>query len=254
MNNNIIFFKEAFKDTLKNEGGIIDLKNDQGQLTYKGISQYYNPKWDGWKIIQEVIKDYNLDDKNDRRIVNSILGKNETLNNKVSKMYFNSFWKKNCSKIKQSNLANSLFDFSVNAGPKRSTKILQKIIYGIYNNINNVFVDGIIGPHTLNKIEDYINKYSEMYLIMTFALKRIEFYIERVTLKPKQKSFLFGWINRVLNTINKSYNLSLYKGLETQDTKDSINILIQINDFVLESKDDFNKKNKIYDKLNEILG
>ncbi len=75
----------------------------------------------------------------------------------------------------------SVFDMQINSG-SNAIKILQKLV--------GTKQDGIIGPKTLQALEDNtvsVNEYAEA---------RIEYYNKVVKNSPEKKKFLSGWTNR----------------------------------------------------------
>ena len=63
-------FTPAFTLSKINEGGWVNDPNDIGGETYRGISRKFNPKWNGWSVIDEMkkkglIKKNYTDSKND---------------------------------------------------------------------------------------------------------------------------------------------------------------------------------------------
>jgi len=244
------FFKEIVNETIIFEGGIVNNKDDIGKLTYKGISRVYNTKWEGWKIIDKVIVGKNLQNKDVRKEVNIILGKNEELLQMIIALYYSNFWKKNCDKLVNFNLSSALFDFGVNAGVGRAAKILQEIV--------GTKSDGAIGPNSLKCINAYIMEKGEMDLILEFTFERIKFYLERVILKPKQITFIYGWCLRVINLFNKFYDLDNMDEnyLELSDKYNSVLITNKLRQLKVLSallnkcKVNYKEKNNIIPLLN----
>lgn len=140
-------FLKSWEITSENEGWYSNDKEDPGKETYRGISRRYHPNWDGWQIVDEC-KQYN-----DFRLK---LKFNEKLNNMVTKFYIINFWNviKGDDIIPQQ-IANKLFDLSVNIDCPPAIKYMQKALL-----LEDI--DGIVGPETLRVInlcstEDKIN-------------------------------------------------------------------------------------------------
>lgn len=168
-------FTPAFEKMIKHEGGFIltDVSNDLGGQTYAGISRKYHPNWEGWQFI----------DRNDTD--------NPQLTQKVRDFYKSNFWNScKADKIKNQKIAESIFDFSVNAGSKTSAKLAQLVV--------DATPDGIIGPKTLERINDA----DEELFISKFALAKVARYAEICKRNPTQKKFLLGWINRTLGELS----------------------------------------------------
>lgn len=247
------FFEQVFNETLRFEGGIVNDKNDIGKLTYKGISKYFNPKWDGWELIDPVLVGYDLENKEHRTTINKKLSEDKNLEKRIMNFYFNSFWKGILDKIKYANLSSNLFDFSVNSGIGRSTRFLQEILA--------VKVDGDLGPATRAAIDAYVLKNSEMDLLIRLNLERCKFYLSRVELKPKQAAFLYGWLLRTITLHKKFYNLDLMdkEYIEQFNAANSIEItkslkkLIEINGILEECKLNFNNKSTLQTTISNII-
>lgn len=77
----------------------------------------------------------------------------------------------------------SVIDMAYNAGPTTAIKLLQAAI--------GAAADGKIGPQTRRMYEDYIDRYGEDQLMVTFTLKRKDYY--RSLNNPK---YIRGWIRR----------------------------------------------------------
>ena len=51
-------YVRALSFTSSAEGAFANRKADKGGITYKGISQVYNPKWAGWNVINRYLDKY----------------------------------------------------------------------------------------------------------------------------------------------------------------------------------------------------
>jgi lysozyme family protein len=155
-----ILFTKCIKVVLDNEGGYVWHPNDPGGETNMGIAKLFYP---------------NLDIKN--------LTKEQAIN-----IYFRDYWKNmHLDKIHNDDLVLQVFDFGINAGTKRSIKILQGMV--------GVDVDGVIGPVT-----SYFVNYYSGNTVEEFKEKRREYYRSLVDRRPSMKVFLNGWLHRVNNT------------------------------------------------------
>lgn len=161
-------FLPAFDRMLANEGGfkLTDIKGDKGGQTYAGIARNRNGRWAGWSFIDrgeipptQMVRDF----------------------------YRANFWDAvKGDYILHQSVAESLFDFAVNAGAKTAIKLAQ-IVGGVAS-------DGDIGPRTL----EALNVLDEGAFRIAYALAKIARYRDIVMKDRSQGKFLLGWINRTL--------------------------------------------------------
>ncbi len=174
-------FKKAYNITSIHEGGYANVTGDYGGETYKGISRRYHPGWDGWIIIDSV--------KASRDLKRNEFIKDKYLDKLVEGFYELKFWRKyGCHLIADQKIANFVYDYSVLAGVRGSTT-LQKALNDLGQ---NVVVDGQIGPQTATAII----RVNRDLLLNTMIQRRVNYHKRRVNIKPSQKKFLNGWINR----------------------------------------------------------
>ncbi len=84
-----------------------------------------------------------------------------------------------------------MFDFGVNSGPRNAIKILQRSLNRYTNNA--IDVDGVLGPQTMNKI----NNTNPKILVDSMLKERNIFYNKLISLNPSQEVFRKGWFNRL---------------------------------------------------------
>jgi len=143
-------FQQAFKITiLGNEGGYNTGIGEKE--TYMGIDRGANPTWNGWINI-DVIK------KNNPRLttskINLLLSQNISLQSSIEKFYKTNYWDTvNLDNVKDQQLANNLFDCSVNQGEGTARRIMQTacnyVLRAVKVAIKPLIVDGKIGKLTL---------------------------------------------------------------------------------------------------------
>lgn len=164
-------FEPAFQRTLRAEGGLklTDVKGDRGGQTYAGISRVAHPKWQGWAWI----------DRGDTPPTDM-----------VRDFYRAEFWEPlQCSRMPQE-IAEDIYDFAVNTGPRVSVKLAQAVA--------GVIPDGIVGPKTIEALE----RIDSALFKALFALAKIARYRDIVTRDRSQGKFLLGWINRTLGALS----------------------------------------------------
>lgn len=164
-------FVPAFERMIQNEGGfkLVNIQADRGGQTYAGIARNYHPKWPGWGYIDS----------------GDLL--NPALSDLVEDFYRTQFWDKLAGdRITSQIVAESIFDFGVNAGPATAAKLAQ-IVAG-------TLPDGSIGPVTLEKL----NAMEPAQFALKYALAKIARYAEICNKDRTQSKFLLGWINRTM--------------------------------------------------------
>jgi len=189
-------FEEAFRHTLKNEGGYANDPDDSGGETYKGISRVHHPKWSGWGLIDG------------QRQINGfpdILEDDLALDHKVQSFYKPKFW----DKIKGDDLnsqviANELFDTAVIMSPRRATMFLQDCLNMLNNRATlyaDIEIDGGMGPTTLATLTAYLEVRSEGLLFTYLNLAQAEYFLGRIREREKNEKYARGWIeNRIAIT------------------------------------------------------
>lgn len=93
------------------------------------------------------------------------------------------------SHIKDWRLQHQLVDFGVNSGPVVAIRNLQQVV--------GVEVDGILGPKTLERVNDLDPKVvgNELAKLRCLLLAKI------CVKNPSQLRFLVGWLNRALEFV-----------------------------------------------------
>lgn len=163
-------FDAAFERMIMNEGGyrLTNVANDRGGQTYAGIARNFHPNWAGWRYI----------DAND-------LG-NLDLSRLVREFYKEQFWDKvSGDAIERPAIAETIFDFAVNAGVSTAVKLAQIVV--------EAMPDGRIGPATLAKL----NAMDDTF-VLRYALAKVARYAQICNKDRTQSKFLLGWINRTI--------------------------------------------------------
>jgi lysozyme family protein len=174
-------FASAFAATMKAEGGYVNDPQDPGGETYKGIARKMNSKWDGWVLIDIAKKERNFP---------ANLDSNISLQDRIKSFYEINYWDKiRGDDITNQYIAESIFDFAVNAGPITSSKLAQITV--------NEEPDGTIGPVTLNKI----NADDPRAFLSLFALHKIARYVSICEKRQDSKKFFYGWIKRTVEAL-----------------------------------------------------
>ena len=145
---------------LRNEGGYINHPNDPGGETNFGIAKKFYPNED--------IKNMTIP--------------------RATYLYYRDYWlPMNLKGFKNEELVLQVFDFGINAGIRRSIKLLQRLV--------GVIDDGFVGPITTKIIND-----QDSDIVKKFKNRRRIYYMNLAAQKPKLEVFLRGWLRRVDNT------------------------------------------------------
>jgi len=178
-------FNQAYAITMNNEGGYANDSNDHGGETWRGIARNFWPSWQGWLIVDSI-------KSQDPASLNNALGVNEQLEQFVLAFYKVEFW--DClslSQLDNQQIANQLFDISVNMGTGTAAKILQEAI-NIYTN-NALTIDEKVGPLTIAAA----SKLDVESLFNSINNLRKERYEEIIANNPSQAVFRNSWFSRI---------------------------------------------------------
>lgn len=164
-------FEPAFELMIKDEGGYIlhDVEGDTGGMTYAGIARNKNPQWSGWPLVDK------------KEFGGSLTGM-------VREFYRTEFWDKmRGNEITNQEVANTIFNFGVNAGMGMAIKLAQLVV--------GATPDGGIGAKTVEKLNLITDG---QQFKQAYALAKIARYAEICNKNRTQSKFLLGWINRTL--------------------------------------------------------
>lgn len=151
---------------IKWEGGYVDIKEDRGGVTNKGVTMATFCSVYGKSKTKQDLK--NITDEQWNYIFKKL------------------FWDKcRCGDIADQSVANIIADYAWMSGVSRAIKDVQKIV--------GVTPDGICGAQTIGAV----NKGAPNDLFNKIKARRIQFYNNIVKANPSQSKFLKGWTNRV---------------------------------------------------------
>ncbi len=160
-------FIDAKKKTDILEGGYADIKGDPGGKTMYGITEKVARSW-GWQGEMKNLP---------RSLAN--------------KIYKKSYWDAcRCDKMKWQEVAEQVYDHSVNCGFKTACKVLQKALnkYGL-----SIKVDGAVGKNTIKALNAVRHK---AYFLSRLIDERELYYDRLVFLKPYRIKFIKSWRRR----------------------------------------------------------
>ncbi len=171
-------FTNAFQLVIAHEGGYGNDPDDPGGETYKGVARKIFSKWDGWIKI-DILKRQTGFPAN--------LDKDIDLQQDVIDFYRVNFWDKmNGDSIANQKIAESIFDFGVNAGVGTSVSLAQIVV--------QTEPDGVIGPQTIKAINEFVPE----HFIAAFTVAKIARYISIVKKRPTSRKYFYGWICRAM--------------------------------------------------------
>ena len=186
-------FEKAFSLTSSHEGGYVFDKDDAGGETYRGIARRYNPSWKGWRIIDQ-IKTTNTSK------LSAALDKNNDLQTHVATFYKRAYWDRFWGdNVPEQDIANELFDTSVNMGVKRAVRYLQEgvnLLNRNQKNYNDIEEDGYFGRGTLKAISEYLEIDDTKTLLKIMNTLQGMHYIDYMRKNPKQEKYARGWLKR----------------------------------------------------------
>lgn len=170
-------FVPALKKTLTHEGGYVNNAEDSGGETYYGISRKNYPNWAGWAPIDiEIDPPYSL----------------------LEDFYRREFWDAlHLDKVSDQSIAERLFDLAVNMGRKTPVYFIQNILNLLSNDGSVIAVDGVLGNATVTALNECIKLRGAKQFLVFLKGYAFKHYIGIVNNRPKDKVFLWGWINRL---------------------------------------------------------
>ena len=166
-------FNFAFDKMIRNEGGfkLTNIAGDRGGQTYAGIARNAHPDWPGWRFVD-------AGDLTQVELTQSV------------RDFYRQFWNRiGGDAITHQTIAETLFDFAVNAGSGTAAKLAQIVV--------GVVPDGGIGPKTLAAL----NGCDPELFALKYALAKVSRYAEICNRDRTRSKFLLGWINRTLKEL-----------------------------------------------------
>lgn len=194
-------FVEAFEISKRNEGGYVNDPADTGGETYRGISRVFEPKWEGWKLVDELKK------KNGGTLKTFYV--NDELDKLAHPFYKKKYWNGiSADTIKTQAVANQLYDHTLSGLP-RTVQMIKDILNKSFKAkfpLNNKMTPEVIAY--LNSVDQktFFNIFKEYRKAMfTYSAAQLpkdhslyEFFY-KFNKKPKATNikYLKGWLYRV---------------------------------------------------------
>jgi lysozyme family protein len=197
-------FKQSLKLVLENEGIFTYDKDDTGGMTYKGISRNNWKFWKGWQTVDNVISQKRIKHftSNECRKIEESLNTNTQLQLYVADFYESKFWNKIMgSDIISQSFADSFFDYAVNSGVKKPSKMVQTIV--------GCKADGWIGKVSIKHLNSFYITSPAQRFHLEFLVKKIERYLNITKRRPRNIKYLFGWISRSFEPVEKMIDIQL---------------------------------------------
>lgn len=182
-------FKECFEWTVGKEGGFVYNIDGNNLYTLFGITQKYNPNWEGWDKVTKTIKNHPNDYK-------EILDKDSELKSLAMKRYRNKYWETLWEEL-PIRFGLVFFDMRVQHG-RRLDKEVQKLIkrkmpkeVSEYESGGRRFVDSYYGKVTQKYLLKMLEQYGEMEILFQLLLERLDLFVDWSEYKNK-KHLYFG--------------------------------------------------------------
>jgi lysozyme family protein len=171
-------FTNAFQLMIAHEGGYVNDPDDPGGETYKGVARKIHSKWSGWTTVDMLKRQPGFP---------SNLDKDAELQEAIADFYRVTFWDKmKGDDISNQSVANSIFDFGVNAGMGTSASLAQMVI--------GAQTDGVIGPKSIAEL----NAFNSEHFLAAFTVAKIARYVSIVKKRPTSRKYFYGWVLRAL--------------------------------------------------------
>ncbi|OFX57451.1 MAG: N-acetylmuramidase [Bacteroidetes bacterium GWB2_41_8] len=171
-------FTNAFQLMIAHEGGYVNDPDDPGGETYKGVARKIHSKWNGWTTVDMLKRQSGFP---------ANLDKDAELQEVIADFYRVTFWDKmKGDEIIDQSVANSIFDFGVNAGMGTSASLAQMVI--------GAQTDGVIGPKSIAEL----NAFNAEHFLAAFTVAKIARYVSIVKKRPTSRKYFYGWVLRAL--------------------------------------------------------
>lgn len=174
----------------KYEGGYSNDPHDKGGETYKGISREYNPQWGGWDVIDSLRDDENFP---------LCLEWNNYLQVDVKEFYKNNYFHNFYGNKILDNVAEELFDITINFGLKTGIELFQCALNILNDNQRlylDIEVDGICGHQTYEAFLSCIALRGSGLLVKVLNIYQGSHYIQLMERNGANERWI-GWFNRV---------------------------------------------------------
>lgn len=166
---------EMLDDILRHEGGLSNHANDRGSWTKFGVTIGALSRWLGRAATVDEIKGLTV----------------ET----AREIFETTYYRAPRIDSLPERIQPVLFDISVNSGPRRAIKMLQRVCQEAGYSPNGI--DGVVGPGT-RKAAVAADEAMGDWLVAAICQERQDFYDAIVENDPSQQVFAKGWRNRAM--------------------------------------------------------
>lgn len=190
----IDYYVLAYDATMENEGRGKRTKNklDPGGETYSGISRVHHPRWSGWPLIDQWIREGKPIDV-------------DRLEPMVREFYRNKFWHPiagdQLAELSPA-IALKVFDVGVNVNTVRASEWLQLALNLLNRNqllYKDLLVDGDIGFRTIGTLRVALAQHpptkevTEKRIIKIISSRYNDLWFDRMTKFPEREEFRGIW-------------------------------------------------------------
>lgn len=161
-------FEKSLTEVLQHEGSYVNDPQDPGGRTNLGVTQAVYEAWVGHKVTEQIM----------RKLTPAL----------VRPLYKKKYWDVVRADELPIGIDLHVFDFAVNAGPKRAVRLLQRAI-----GLPVEQQDGVAGPRTVAATVEYGKAHGLRNLIQKYDDAREAYYRQL----PHFPRFGRGWLRRV---------------------------------------------------------
>ena len=178
----------ALERVLEHEGGFVNDPDDPGGATNYGISLRFLRDEASGDPLLKALYDFDNDGEIDADDIAELSIED------AAQIYKRAFWDRYDYGSLPSIVAVKVFDMAVNMGPRQAGKILQRALIACSR--REIAPDGVIGPKTRKAVNDVVNSWSAMALLVGMRCECAGFYRILIAQKPVFAKYRTGWLRR----------------------------------------------------------
>jgi len=193
-------FEIAYAPLKEFEGGYSNVAADRGGETYAGIARNFFGAWPGWAIVDTQKAHVGTRASTLTKVLAGI----PELQQMVADWYRTEWWDRLGLSALPQELANEIFEQSVNLGRGGAGKLVQTMCNAFnYDKATkgrifvDLVVDGAVGPKTLDALKALVSRRSsEAALVHALNCLQGTHYLNLAAKKASQRVFTDGWMTR----------------------------------------------------------